>query len=256
MNQKKKEKKGVKIFSKFLTVIIVFLVIVCLILFFKLVTNSDVSIFGVRFYCVSTGSMYPTIKPYSLIVVKATDPDKLKEGDIISFISRDESIYGLTNTHRILEIIEENGSKAFVTMGDNNPVPDSNYVYPEDIVGKVVAHTPPIRGLTDFLEFAGSPTGFIVVIIFPLVFILMLIFRNFLLTLKENEELLEKEEEEAAAGSLKDVATAASAEEQKEAAIRILEMYFGKKLSEVTEKDIEEKLKELNGEATERSGKK
>ena len=254
MNQKKKEKKGIKIFSKFLTVIIVFLVIVCLILFFKIITNSDVSIFGTRFYCVTTGSMYPTIKPYSLIVVKETDPDKLKEGDIISFKSRDESIYGMTNTHRILEITEENGSKAFITMGDNNPVPDSYLVYPEDIQGKVIAHTPPIRGLTDFLAFAASPSGFIVVIIFPLVFVLLLIFRNFLLTLKENNELIEQEVEEKMAlnGTVADDGKEpeAGTGDQKEQAVRILELYFGKKLSEVTEEDIEEKLKDLNKEDT------
>ena len=38
--------------------------------------------------------------------------------------------------------------------------------------------------------------------------------------------------------------------DQKEQAVRILELYFGKKLSEVTEEDIEEKLKDLNKEDT------
>lgn len=255
MNQKKKEKKGIKIFSKVLTVIIIFLAIFCLILFFKIITKSDVSIFGVRFYCVTTGSMYPTIKPYSLIVVKETDPDTLQEGDIISFRSRDESIYGLTNTHRILEIIEENGNRVFMTMGDNNPTPDSEYVYPEDIIGKVIGHTGPIRGLTDLLEFAASPVGFVVVIIFPLVFILTLIFRNFLLTVKENEELVEQErlskkddseelnEEKVVSEETTDKEE--TGEDQKEVATKILEAYFGKKLSEVTQEDIEEKLSKL-----------
>lgn len=179
--------------SRLLNVLIVFLVIICLILFFKIITNSDVSIGGVRFYYVATESMYPTIKPHAMMVVKETDPEKLEVGDIISFVSRDSAIYGQVNTHRIYAITEEDGELAFVTKGDNNPSPDTLHVYPDEIKGKVVAHTPPIKGLTSLLSFAGTKMGFFIVILMPLMLVTGMFFESFM---REFRESLQREAEE------------------------------------------------------------
>ena len=181
------------IFSRLLTVVIIFLVAICLILFFKIVTNSDVSIGGIRFYYVATESMYPTIKPNAMMVVKETDPEDLKEGDIISFVSRDPAIYGMVNTHRIYEITEDNGELAFVTMGDHNPTPDSLLVYPDEIKGKVIFYTPPMKGLTSFLSFAGTQMGFFIVILMPLMLVAGMFFGSFI---KEFQASLRRETEE------------------------------------------------------------
>ena len=222
-----------KILSKILTVFIVFMALVCVILFVKIVTNSEVSIFGCRFYYVLTDSMAPTIKPNSVLMVRSVDTDKLEVGDVISFTSRDEEIYGMVNTHRILEIIEVDGEKAFVTMGDHNPVPDDLYVYPEEIKGKVVLHTPPLKGLTEFLKFSGTKMGFFIVILIPLMLILAMFLRSFI---KEFRTSLIKEEEDVARLYEDD------AENRKQAAIAVLELYFGKKINEITIEDIEKAL--------------
>lgn len=266
------------ILSRLLTVIIVFLVAICLILFFKIVTNSDVSIGGIRFYYVATESMYPTIKPHAMMVVKETDPEDLKQGDIISFVSRDPAIYGLVNTHRIYEITEDNGELAFVTMGDHNPTPDSLLVYPNEIKGKVIFYTPPMKGLTSVLSFAGTKMGFFIVILMPLMLVAGMFFGSFIKEFqaslqRESEELealrqqklaeleAQKEEEERRrrneGHSLRKIAAENQLEllfdmEQqvniptsiipKEVAEIILEQYFGKSISEITEEDIKKKL--------------
>ena len=184
------KKRAGNIFSRVLTVLIVFLVAICMILFFKIITNEDVSIGGIRFYYVATESMYPTIKPHAMMVVKETDPEKLQEGDVISFVSRDPAIYGQVNTHRIYAITEDNGQLAFVTKGDNNPVPDSLLVYPDEIKGKVIAHTPPMKGLTSVLSFAGTRMGFFIVILLPLMLVAAMFFGSFV---KEFQNSLRQE---------------------------------------------------------------
>ena len=268
------------ILSRLLTVIIIFLVAICLILFFKIVTNSDVSIGGIRFYYVATESMYPTIKPNAMMVVKETDPENLEVGDIISFVSRDPAIYGMVNTHRIYEITEDNGELAFVTMGDHNPTPDSLLVYPDEIKGKVIFYTPPMKGVTEFLSFAGTRMGFFIVILMPLMLVAGMFFASFIKEFQESlrreteelealraqkiQELQEQQEKEERArlesGSfkLKKIYAEAQLEEffgmdqqkisvpttnlPKEVAEALLEQYFGKNISEITEEDITKKL--------------
>ena len=244
--------------SRLLNVLIVFLVAVCLILFFKIITNSDVSIGGVRFYYVATESMYPTIKPHAMMVVKETDPEKLEVGDIISFVSRDPAIYGQVNTHRIYAITEEDGELAFVTKGDNNPSPDTLHVYPDEIKGKVIAHTPPIKGLTSLLSFAGTRMGFFIVILMPLMLVTGMFFSSFM---REFRESLQREADELEAlkqqklaemeGTTtensvpEDIVTFSAESVPPEMAVAILEKYFGKPIEEITENDINQKLKEL-----------
>lgn len=80
-------------------------------------------------FCVSSGSMYPTLKINDIVIVR-----KQKQyfiDDIITYF--DESFNGYV-THRIIGI--ENGR--FVTKGDSNNVVDKNSVNAEQIVGKVV----------------------------------------------------------------------------------------------------------------------
>lgn len=94
--------------------------------------------FGYSLLKVSTGSMEPTLQTGSIIIVKATDADDIKTGDIICFYSRDPNIYGIPNTHRVNEITEDNGRRVFVTKGDANYEVDEYLVYDEDIVGAYV----------------------------------------------------------------------------------------------------------------------
>lgn len=233
--------------SRCLTVIILALMVICVVLFFQIVTKQDVSLGGIRFYYILTESMSPTIQPYSIVVTRKTDPEKLKEGDVISFISRDPEIYGMTNTHRIYEVTQdEEGNLAYITMGDHNPAPDAYLVYPGEIKGKMMFHTFPLRGLTQVLSFVATKTGFFVVILLPLCIVAAMFMGSFM---KEFSRSLEAEKR-----ALEDLQRKREAEKQlqtkrfdaeqlsPEQAAAILEMIFQKKVTEITVQDLEEKL--------------
>lgn len=97
-----------------------------------------VRLFGMDVFVVQSGSMEPAYPVGSLVYVRQTDPAELKVGDVITF----ELGGGVRGTHRIVEIVDSNGSAAFRTKGDANDAEDQGLVAPADIVGKVVFSVP------------------------------------------------------------------------------------------------------------------
>ena len=74
--------------------------------------------FRYKAYNITTNSMEPTINMGDIIIVKKVkDEENLKNGDIISFNKNGEII-----THRIIDIVETNGEKRYITKGDNNNI--------------------------------------------------------------------------------------------------------------------------------------
>ncbi|MGN0629829.1 MAG: signal peptidase I, partial [Ruminococcus sp.] len=104
-------------------------------------------VFGKSIMMVTTGSMEPSIHEGDYILIEKTAPELLDEGDIITFFSEDKAIYGMPNTHRILEKSDDGG---FITKGDANPVPDSYKVYPEKIIGVYVRKIRFLRWINSF----------------------------------------------------------------------------------------------------------
>ncbi len=104
--------------------------------------------FGYSVIKIVTGSMEPEIPTNSYILVKETSAEDIKKGDIISFHSKDATIYGLLNTHRVHEepIKTETGYE-FVTKGDANLTSDGVNARSEDVVGVYVGN---IEWLTAF----------------------------------------------------------------------------------------------------------
>ena len=96
------------------------------------------NILGYSLFRVMTGSMEPNIPTDSLIVVKRLQPSELREGDVISFYSRDPALRGEVNTHRIIEIKQDEGKYYFATKGDANNVEDRYITQEEDLIGKVI----------------------------------------------------------------------------------------------------------------------
>ncbi len=181
-------KKLKSIFNGVLTVFIVVQVCLCMVLMLRSISGKDMAVFGYRFYYIVSPSMEPTIPVGSQIVVKETDPETLAVGDIITFVSRDPTIAGRPNTHRIESIVTEAGKLAFVTQGDNNPTPDSQLVYPHEIYGEVVLIAPSWQGLITFYSFASTPMGFVVIIVMPLLLVMSMFLRSFTKTVKESRE--------------------------------------------------------------------
>lgn len=237
------------IISRFLTVAIIALAFIVVVLLFKTVTRSDISIFGCKFYYIASESMHPTIKADSLIVVRKADPEKLETGDIISFISRDPAIYGLVNTHRIYAVTtDEDGRSAFVTMGDNNPKPDDYLVYPEEIEGKVIFHTMPIKPLAQFFSFAATKAGFMICVMMPLLLVAGMFFHSFIREMRDyvaqEEKSLEqiREQKLILIQGIPDVQNITP-----EQAKMILEQLFHKEIHEITAEDVETLINRMRG---------
>ena len=158
--------------NRLVTILLVISILICGSLVISRIKGEDANLFGFRIYHILTGSMEPTIRTGSNVLVRSVDPDTLEVGDIITFISRNKQIYGHPNTHRIISIERaEDGSKYFITQGDANPSADGQYVYPDEIKGKVIK-TKHSQGFANFYSFMQTPYGFFSVIVLPLMFII------------------------------------------------------------------------------------
>ena len=125
----------INVFSVLIIIAAVF--VLCTVIFTK--SGEAPSVFGYTALRVTTGSMKPTYDVDTLIVVKKVDPETIKVNDVISFYSQDPVLDGAVNTHRVVEILEEEQGRVFVTKGDNNNVTDAYNVESEYLIGKVVA---------------------------------------------------------------------------------------------------------------------
>lgn len=113
---------------------------------------------------VVSDSMAPTFNAGDLIIIRKCDPAELQEGDIVTFHAIINNEYAL-NTHRIAEIQDQNGARSYVTKGDNNAIADIHMIADGDIVGRYVGRLP---GFGKVVEFLSSSTGFLLVIVLPL----------------------------------------------------------------------------------------
>ena len=177
-----------------LTVLIIVCVLACGVFVVQIVSGQEANIFGYRLFHILTGSMEPSIEQGANTICKSVkDASTLKVGDIIVFRSKDPAIYGQMNTHRIVEIIEEEGGIAFVTKGDANSSVDMYTVAPADIYGKVVFHTNASKWFGLFFDFIHTRSGFVTVVILPLMLVVYFYVKDFV---REVNAALEKQKEE------------------------------------------------------------
>lgn len=128
--------------------------------------NTNVAnLFGYTPLVVESDSMAPTFSAGDLIFIRKCDPAELKEGDIICFHTIIENQYAL-NTHRIQSIETVGDARSYTTIGDNNDgIADQHVISDGDIVGKYVGH---LTGAGKVMDFLSSSTGFLVVIVLPM----------------------------------------------------------------------------------------
>lgn len=85
-------------------------------------------------YTVLTSSMEPDFPPGSLVVIRPTDADAVKVGDIVTYQLK--SGQPEVVTHRVIQVVQTPGEETtFITQGDNNDVADSEPVRPVQIKG-------------------------------------------------------------------------------------------------------------------------
>ena len=104
-------------------------------------------------------SMEDRIPTGTYILIKKTNPAKIKKGNIICFYSDDPEIKGYPNTHMVVEdpIYTENGIE-FVTKGTSNPENDKYTAKGDKLIGKYVKN---MYGLTRFNEMLQGDGMFI-----------------------------------------------------------------------------------------------
>ena len=178
-----------KFFKVFFNVLL-WLLLICACLVTLIVFTSDrndgvAKIFGYMPMTVKTDSMKPEFKANDMIIVKEIDDVyKLKEGDVITFktnnIEKGKTVY---NTHRIVNVINDNNRLSFETKGDNNPINDSEKVSSDKVVGKWTGKK--IGGLGKFLNFLQTKKGFFICILLPLILFFLFELYKFIVALIE-----------------------------------------------------------------------
>ncbi len=128
--------------------------------------NEVPSFFGWKPFIVLSGSMETQISVGDIVVVKEINDEELKKGDIIAFKDNDIVI-----THRIDEIIQEDGKTEYITKGDNNNAQDKNPVLPEQIEGVFKFK---IERLGNLAIFVQTPLGIITCLSIPIITLLII----------------------------------------------------------------------------------
>lgn len=111
-----------------------------------------------KIYYVISGSMEPTIKTGSLIIVQPKE--SYKEGDVVSF----RSGRGSVTTHRIISRESKGDQVFYKTKGDANNVADTLTIDASKIEGRYL-HTIPLLG--SIFSYFKSFQGFIILFIVP-----------------------------------------------------------------------------------------
>ena len=134
--------------------------------------RNDRSLFDFKMYIVNSDSMAATdFDAGDLVLVKEIDPSKLKEGDIITFMSQDTNSFGETVTHKIRKLTTDaEGNPGFVTYGTTTGVDDETIVTYPYVLGKYETHIP---GLGTFFNFLKTTPGYFVCIFIPFMLIIL-----------------------------------------------------------------------------------
>lgn len=159
--------KVFSIIGAVLCVILIPILIINVTLIVKSYTNEKEvpSIGGYFPLIVLTDSMYPEIESGDLIINNTIDADDVKEGDVISFY--DPQGNGTTIvTHRVVEVVEDNGELFFRTRGDNNNTEDKELVPADDLVGIYKSRIPGAGNVAMFMQ---STPGLIICVVLPII---------------------------------------------------------------------------------------
>lgn len=118
-----------------------------------------------KFLVVQSGSMTPTIKTGSVVMVKPADIYKI--GDIITFGEMSKTKTPIT--HRVIEMRAVEGKYLYTTKGDANNAPDQNEVNQDKVIGRVLFDIPYVGYA---VAEARKPIGFTIIIVIPAVIII------------------------------------------------------------------------------------
>lgn len=165
---KKKKNKAVSIVSNIIFYILVIAIVFGAFLLRSGKNGKPFMVGGYSAMTVLTGSMEDVYPKGSLIITKATDANKLKIGDDITFMTGETS----SITHRIIGITEnyaETGKRGFETKGVMNANPDKDIVAASNVVGRVVFCS---KALGDIASYITANWPFLLFVVAVLIILL------------------------------------------------------------------------------------
>ena len=159
------KQKVLTIIGTVLCIILLPILIINLTLIAKSYLNKDEvpSLGGVFPMIVLTDSMYPEIASGDLIICNTAEADEIQVNDVISFFDPMGSGNSVV-THRVLEVIAEDGQLSFRTKGDNNNAEDQVLVPQDNLVGVYRSRIP---GLGNVAMFMQTTPGLILCVVCP-----------------------------------------------------------------------------------------
>lgn len=151
-----------KVFRTVSTIFLVILFLFVVVMFMMRIMGKTPSLFGYRVYYVATGSMEPTLNIGDVVMIKKTPAKEIHKGDIITFKSTDDALYGKPVTHRVVEEPEvKKGIYYYQTKGDADgatldPVVAYNfvegkYMFKIPLLGKIYSFFCKPYGLVTFV---------------------------------------------------------------------------------------------------------
>ena len=142
-----------------------FILVVCLQRF----SDNKISFFNYRMFTVVSQSMTPKYDIGDVLISKETEPSKIKENDVISYLGKTGDFSSKVITHRVVNVEKRSDGKYYYrTKGDANIVEDP--IVTEDQLYGVVVYRSAILSLV--YRIVGTKVGFYLFIIIPLLFII------------------------------------------------------------------------------------
>ena len=140
---------------------------------------------GYKPLIVLSGSMEPTLKVGSVVLVHKVNPDDIRVGDIITFspsvdLNKPQPAEQTLTTHRVVRINDGNGVRAFETKGDANNDFDAGQVSESSVVGKAGLCIPYLGYISNYLH--GKPA--LILLVATALGIMIFEFRNIFIQLR------------------------------------------------------------------------
>jgi len=139
---------------------------------FAFSNNESKSIFGYRFYTVLSDSMRTELAKGDMLIVKLSDPDDIKIGDVVTF--NPGNIKDAYLTHRVVGFTDNRSGvpgNYIITRGDANNTDDPPTLI-EHVIGKKVFRIPFVGSVIRFIQENFIPMLIVIVGLFLLAMIL------------------------------------------------------------------------------------
>jgi len=177
-------KLGKWLFYAFMTLVFILMAISALV---RMKPIDEIPVIGgYKPLMVLGGSMEPTIKIGSIVLIKQIDPSMIKAGDIITYKTSGQSEIGRNDkkaltTHRVIKVHKSKRHLSFETKGDANKTPDTSRVSENHILGKATLSLPYLAYPS---KFARTSWGFILLVVIPGLLIISIEIRNILIQVR------------------------------------------------------------------------